>query len=136
MSTYLQGVSDYIPQIQPYQPDLNFYNNLLQTKQTQYDTNWKDLNKMYSQYYNAELTRADTAEKKDQFIKQATFNLQRVSQLDLSLEQNVNQATQVFKPLYEDKLLMKDMAYTKNFSRQKGIASALKGSINKEENEL
>lgn len=30
---------------------------------------------------------------------------------------------------------MKDMAYTKNFSRQKGIASALKGSINKEENE-
>lgn len=135
MSTYLQGVQDYIPQIQPYQPDLNFYSNLLQTKQTQYDTNWKALNKMYSQYYNAELTRADTAEKKDQFIKQATFNLQRVSQLDLSLEQNVTQATQVFKPLYEDKLLMKDMAYTKNYSRQKSKAMALKGSINKEDNE-
>lgn len=100
MSTYLQGVQDYIPQIQPYQPDLNLYNNLLQTKQTQYDTNWKALNKMYSQYYNAELSRTDTAEKKDNYIKQATFNLQRVSQLDLSLEQNVSQATQVFKPLY------------------------------------
>ena len=135
MSTYLQGVQDYIPQIQPYQPDLNLYNNLLQTKQTQYDTNWKALNKMYSQYYNAELSRTDTAEKKDNYIKQATFNLQRVSQLDLSLEQNVNQATQVFKPLYEDKLLMKDMAYTKNFNSQKGKASALKGSINKEDNE-
>lgn len=135
MSTYLQGVQDYIPQIQPYQPDLNFYSNLLQTKQSQYDNNWKALNKMYSQYYNAELTRADTAEKKDQFIKQATFNLQRVSQLDLSLEQNVTQATQVFKPLYEDKLLMKDMAYTKNFNSQKGKANALKGSINKDDNE-
>jgi hypothetical protein len=135
MSTYLQGVQDYIPQIQPYQPDLNLYNNLLQTKQTQYDTNWKALNKMYSQYYNAELSRTDTAEKKDNYIKQATFNLQRVSQLDLSLEQNVTQATQVFKPLYEDKLLMKDMAYTKNFNSQKNKASALKGSINKEDNE-
>ena len=38
MSTYLQGVTDYIPQFQPFQPDLNFYANALQTKQNQYDT--------------------------------------------------------------------------------------------------
>ena len=39
MATYLQGVQDYIPQIQPAQPDFNFYNTVLQTKQNQYDTN-------------------------------------------------------------------------------------------------
>ena len=33
MATYLQGVTDYIPDYQPFQPDLNFYNNYLQTKQ-------------------------------------------------------------------------------------------------------
>jgi hypothetical protein len=136
MSTYLQGVQDYIPQIQPYQPDLNLYANLLQTKQTQYDTNWKALNKMYSTYYNAALTRDDTTSKRDNFIKQAEFNLQRISQLDLSLEQNVTQATQIFKPFYEDKLLMKDMALTKNANYQKSIANSLKGSYQKEDREM
>jgi hypothetical protein len=128
MATYLQGVTDYIPQYQPFQPDYNFYNNILQTKQTQYDTNWKALNKMYGQYYHADLTRKDSIEKKDNYLKQIEFNLQRVSQLDLSLEQNVTQATQIFKPFYEDKGLMKDMAWTKNYSNQVGRAEGLKGS--------
>jgi hypothetical protein len=136
MATYLQGVQDYIPQIQPFQPDLNLYANLLQTKQTQYDNNWKALNKMYSTYYNAALTRDDTTAKRDNFIKQAEFNLQRISQLDLSLEQNVTQATQIFKPFYEDKLLMKDMALTKNANYQKSIANSLKGSYQKEDREM
>ena len=128
MATYLQGVTDYIPEYQPFQPDLNFYSNVLQTKQTQYDTNWKALNKMYGQYYNADLTRDENVSKKDNYLKQIEFNLQRVSQLDLSLEQNVNQATQVFKPFYEDKGLIKDMAWTKNFMNQVGRAEGLKGS--------
>lgn len=128
MATYLQGVTDYIPEYQPFQPDLNFYSNVLQTKQTQYDTNWKALNKMYGQYYNADLTRDENVSKKDNYLKQIEFNLQRVSQLDLSLEQNVNQATQVFKPFYEDKGLVKDMAWTKNFMNQIGRAEGLKGS--------
>ena len=65
MATYIQGVTDYIPQYQPFQPDYNFYSNVLQTKQTQYDTNWKALNKMYGQYYHADLTRKDSVEKKE-----------------------------------------------------------------------
>jgi hypothetical protein len=124
MATYLQGVTDYIPQFQPFQPDLNFYANVLQTKQTQYDTNWKALNKMYGQYYHADLTRDENVEKKDSYLKNIEFNLKRVSQLDLSLEQNVTQATQIFKPFYEDKGLMKDMAWTKNFNNQYGMAQS------------
>ena len=46
-------------------------------------------------------------------LTQIDFNLKRVAGLDLSLEQNVTQATQIFTPFYEDKFLMKDMAYTK-----------------------
>jgi hypothetical protein len=135
MATYLQGVTDYIPQFQPFQPDLNFYGNIMQTKQTQYDTNWKALNKMYGQYYHADLTRDDNIAKKDNYLNQIEFNLQRVSQLDLSLEQNVDQATQIFKPFYEDKGLMKDMAYTKNFMTQVGRAQGLQGSNDQKERE-
>lgn len=128
MATYLQGVTDYIPQYQPFQPDLNFYGNVLQTKQTQYDTNWKALNKMYGQYYHADLTRDENVDKKENYLKNIEFNLKRVSQLDLSLEQNVNQATQIFKPFYEDKGLMKDMAWTKNFNSQYGMAQSFKNA--------
>ena len=128
MATYLQGVTDYVPEFQPFQPDLNFYSNVLQTKQTQYDSNWQSLNKMYGQYFYADLTRDNNIKKKDELLKNMEFNLKRVSQLDLSLEQNVNQATQVFKPFYEDKNLMKDMAWTKNYNAQVGTAQALQGS--------
>jgi len=136
MATYLQGVTDFIPDYQPFQPDLNFYDNVLRTKQTQYDTNWKALNNMYGQYYNAELTRDDNIEKRDKHLKDIEFNLKRVSQLDLSLEQNVTQATQVFKPFYEDKDLVKDMAWTKNYRSQINKAMAFKGSADGERNSM
>ena len=135
MATYLQGVTDYIPDYQPFQPDLNFYSNVMQTKQTQYDTNWKALNNIYSTYYNANLTRDNNIEKKDDHLKNIAFNLKRVSQLDLSLEQNVAQAQQVFKPFYEDKGLMKDMAWTKNYDNEQLKAKSLKGSSDVKDNE-
>ena len=94
MATYLQGVTDFIPDYQPFQPDYNFYANALQTKQTQYDSNWKQLNNLYGQLYSADLTHGDNIKKKDELLKQIDFNLKRVSGLDLSLEQNVNQAMQ------------------------------------------
>lgn len=132
MATYLQGVSDYIPQFQPFQPDLNFYNNVLQTKQTQYDSNYKAINKIYGQYFYADLTHDDNIKRKDELLKNIDFNLKKISGLDLSLEQNVTQATQVFKPFYEDKYLMKDMAFTKNYNNQKGRAEGLKNSDDEE----
>lgn len=136
MATYLQGVTDFIPQFQPFQPDFNFYGNVLQTKQTQYDNNWKALNNMYSKYYYAELTRDKNVASRDAFIKDAQFNLKRISQLDLSLEQNVRQATQVFRPFYENKDLMKDMAWTKNRNAEIAGAESLRNSLDPEVNKL
>lgn len=128
MATYLQGVTDYIPDYQPFQPDYNFYANYLQTKQNQYDSNYKALSNLYGQYFYADLTRESNVKKKDVLLKQIDFNLNRVAGLDLSLEQNVNQATQIFTPFFEDKYLMKDMAYTKNFSSMYNRAQGLKMS--------
>jgi len=128
MATYLQGVTDYIPDYQPFQPDLNFYGNLLQAKQNQYDTNWQSLNNLYGQLYGADLTHELNIKKKDELLKQIDFNVKRITGLDLSLEQNVTQAMQVFKPFYEDRYLMKDMAWTKNWKNTYNSANALKNS--------
>lgn len=130
MATYLQGVTDYIPQYQPFTPNLNFYDTILKTKQNQYDSNWKQLNKIYGQYFYADLTRDDNRKKKDELIKNINFNLQRVAGLDLSLQKNVDQAVQVFTPFYQDQALMKDMAYTKNWNREYARGTGLKKSAN------
>jgi len=133
MATYLQGVTDYIPEFQPFQPDLNFYQSALQTKQTQYDKNYKALNNLYGQYFYSELTREPNVEKKDKLLKDIDFQLKKVSGLDLSLEQNVEQATQVFRPFYENKFLMKDMAWTKNYRAQKNRAEGLRMSADEKQ---
>ena len=128
MATYIQNVTDYIPQFQPFQPDFNFYANALSTKQSQYDSNFKQLNNVYGRYLNADLTREDNSAKKQELFKAIDFDLKRVSGLDLSLEENVAQATQVFKPFYEDQYLMKDMAFTKTYKRNRANAEGLKNA--------
>jgi hypothetical protein len=133
MATYLQGVTDYIPEYQPFQPDFNFYGDFLKTKQNQYDSNYKALNNLYGQYFYADLTKDSNIQKKDKLLKQIDFNLKRVAGLDLSLEQNVQQAAQIFTPFYEDKFLMKDMAYTKNFHTQYGMGMGYQSSSDREQ---
>ena len=128
MATYLQGVTDYIPDYQPFQPDFNFYANVLQTKQNQYDKNYNELNNIYSDIINAPLTHNLNKEKKDVLLRDIDNNLKKVTGLDLSLQQNVQQATQVFRPFYEDKYLMKDMAFTKNAYNVLGRANSLQTS--------
>jgi hypothetical protein len=124
MAKYPQGVSSFIPQYQPYQVDFNYVNNVLATKQDQYDKNWRSINKVYGQLYYADLTHAESIKKKDQIEKQIDFNLKRVAGLDLSLDQNATQALQIFKPFYEDSNLMYDMAFTKNAKMQKSTGQS------------
>jgi hypothetical protein len=125
MGTYLQGVQSIIPSIQPHDNGLNMVANLLQLKQSQYDSNYKQLNKMYGQFYYADLTRDDNIKRRDATVQQIDLDLKRIAGLDLSLEQNVQQASQIFKPFYEDGALMKDMAWTKNFNNTLGTAEGL-----------
>ena len=70
MATYPQGVSSFIPDYQPYEPDLNFTANVLQLKQTQYDQNWSKLNNIYGQIVNAPLSHAESAKRRSNTMKQ------------------------------------------------------------------
>ena len=128
MATYLSGATDYIPEIQPFQPNLNLMANVLQTKQSKYDSNHKAINNVYSQLVYADLSREDNQERRNELVEAIDFNLKKVAGMDLSLSQNVRQAKQLFTPFYEDKYLMKDIAFTKNYRTQRLQADSYKNS--------
>jgi len=134
MATYPQGVSNFIPDYQPYQPDFNFTANVLQLKQTQYDQNWQRLNNIYGQILNAPLTHGESVKRRDNTLKRIDFDLKRITGLDLSLEQNVQQATQLFRPFYEDKNLMKDMVFTKNAGFERALGEGKRISTDEKVN--
>ena len=134
MATYPQGVSTFIPDYQPYQPDFNFAANVLQLKQTQYDQNWQRLNNIYGQILNAPLTHDESVKRRDNTLKRIDFDLQRITGLDLSLEQNVQQATQLFRPFYEDKSLMRDMVFTKNVGFERALGEGKRVSTDEKIN--
>lgn len=133
MANYPQGVTSFIPDYQAYQPDFNFTANVLQLKQTQYDQNWQKLNNIYGQILNAPLTHDESAKRRDNTFKRIDFDLKRITGLDLSLEQNVQQAVQLFRPFYEDASLMKDMAFTKNASYEKAFGEGKRYSTDENE---
>lgn len=133
MATYLSGLTDYIPQFQPFTPDLNIYQSVMQQKQSQYDSAYNSINKIYGKYFYAPLSHSENQKTRDEVMKTIDFDLKRISSLDLSLEQNVNVAAQVFKPFYENQYLMKDMAFTKNYMTERGRAENLKLSTDVEQ---
>lgn len=132
MATYLQGETGIIPSIQPFDPNLNLISTVLKNKDTQFDNNFKQLNKIYNSYVFADLTRADNLQRRDGLVKQIDLDLKRMATLDLSQEKNVNQAIRVFAPLYEDPYIMDDMARTKNYKAARSGALALNQSKDKE----
>jgi|694.fasta_scaffold22276_3 hypothetical protein len=132
MATYLKGSRDYIPQIQPFQPDFNFYNAVLQTKESQYQAGYDKLSKLYDTLLNSELSRDINIERRNKFFQQIGNDIKKISSLDLSLEQNVDAAYNVFKPFINDKNVVKDMAWTKTYNKALGKSEYFKNCTSEE----
>ena len=118
MATYLPGVTDYIPQIQPFVPDYNFLSNILQTKQSRYDEANKQVSQFYGKLLYSPMTREDNIKTRDEFFKTVDTELKKLSGIDLSLQQNQDYALNIFKPFYENKNIIKDMTWTRNRDNQ------------------
>jgi len=113
MATYIKGVTDYIPQIQPFRPDFNFYQNVLARKQQQYDQGWSKVNSLYNSLLNAPMTNPQNVATRDDFFKRAEFEIKRLSGVDLSNPTNIDAAYKLFKPYYSDENIIHDMSNTK-----------------------
>jgi hypothetical protein len=118
MATYINGVTDYIPQIQSFQPDLNFYGNVMQTRQGKYDAGKKKVSDLYGSLLYAPMSRDTNIKRRDEFFKVIDNDIKRISGMDLSLEQNQDAAMGVFKGFYDDKFMINDMVKTKNYQSQ------------------
>ena len=126
MATYLPGVTDYIPRIQPFVPDFNFYSNALQTKQAQYDAGYEKISSVYGTLLNSEMSRTDNINRRDEFFTKIDNDIKKISGLDLSKDQNVKAAGKIFQPLIDDKFIQRDIAFTKNYRRELDRAEGFK----------
>lgn len=118
MATYIPQITDYIPQLQPFQPDYNFLGNMLQTKQSQYDKGYHEVNRAYTTLLNSPMSRESNIKRRDEFFKVINSDIKRISGLDLSRQENVDAANKVFKGFYEDKYMVNDMVKTKQYFEQ------------------
>jgi hypothetical protein len=123
MATYIKGVTDYIPVLEAFKPDYKFLSDVLTVRQDRYDTNYKQLNNLYSKVVHAPLSREDNQEQRDQYANTLSNGLKQVSGLDLSLQQNADVAKGLFKPFFEDKAVVKDMAFTKVYQKEMQLAN-------------
>jgi len=124
MATYLPGITDYIPQIQPFQPDWNFYQGALQFKQSRYDAAYEQVSNLYGSIINAPLTRDDNANTRDEFFRVINQDIKKLAGLDLSKVQNLESAKGLFNQILDDKHFKYDLMFTKNWMSevQKGEA--------------
>jgi hypothetical protein len=132
MASYIVGLTDYIPQAQPFTPDYNFLGNVLQTKQSRYDSAHKQLNKMYGTLLYSPMLREDNIQQRDQFFKMIDQDIKKMAGLDLSLQQNVDAASNVFTSLYDNKNIVKDMTFTKQYQNQLSIAENYRNCLDQE----
>lgn len=128
MATYVPGSKTYAREFKPFTPDYKFLSSVLDVRQDRYDTNYKQLSDLYGKVVYADLSRQDTRDIRDQYANKLSPKIQQISGMDLSLRQNVDAAKGLFKPFYEDDLIVKDLVYTKAFKKNVQLAQAFKDS--------
>ena len=130
MATYIQGITDYIPKLQPFQPDFNFFQKALETKQGQYDAGYAKLSATYGQLLNSELLREPNKERRNEFFTGIDNEIKRLSGVDLSLPENVDQASKLFQPLINNDYFRADLSFTKTYMNEKKKSKAQRDNPN------
>mgnify|MGYP003418211603 CR=1 FL=1 len=133
MATYIPGVTDYIPQIQPFEPDYNFYQQALTFRQSKHDAAREQLSTLYGSLLNSDLTRDDNIQSRDNFFKTIEQDIKKMSGMDLSKSQNTHAATSIFNQMLDNKNIVKDMNWTKRFQNETKRAQGFKNCKNPED---
>lgn len=118
MATYIPNITDVFPEPYIYKPDLAFFDKMLQRKTALYEQGVAKARSAWESVYNAPLTNKYNIEIRDQYIKQARQNLQKMAGVDFSQAQNVAAARNIFSPFWEDNFLVKDTQLTKAYQNE------------------
>lgn len=133
MATYINGVTDYVPQIQQFTPDYNFNQSVLTVKQQKYDQGLQQVSSLYGSALDMDLTRDDNQIKKQEFFKDIDKGIKKLAGLDLSLRQNIEQAYGLFNQFLNDKEIQHDAMFTKVSKDELQKAQAFKNCLNPDE---
>jgi hypothetical protein len=101
-------------------------------KQTQYDTNRKKISDLYGSLLNSPMTRDSNIAARDEFFQSIDYEIKKLSSVDLSLQENVDQAANLFTSLYDNKNIVKDMMWTKNYQNEMARADGFKNCVDPE----
>lgn len=126
MATYLPNVTDFIPDIQPFQPDWSVIDKTMRLKQGRYDQNYSALQNTYSSLLNIPQLKQDQIDKRDKFLKKAFQNIGDLASVDLSLPENIASAKNVFAPLYNDTEFLGNASISKHYNQQEQFAESLR----------
>ena len=118
MSTYINGVTTYIPQIQPSDVNLAVESQYANFRLQKHDAAKKQLSDLYGSLLNSPLSRQDNIDARDKFFEAIEGQVKKISGMDLSLDQNVQQAASIFNQLLDDKYILKDMSWTRNYENE------------------
>jgi hypothetical protein len=133
MATYFEGGVDYFPKQTLFTPNWNLVQNVLETKQSQYDKGFEKIRSLATSMMNSPMLNEQAKERRDQYMKVAEDSLKNLPNLDLSLYQNVSAATNVFKPVYDDQYITSDIYKARTQSAEVKRGLALRDSDKEEE---
>lgn len=90
-----------------------------------YNQGFAELSSKYSSLAK-NLTNPYNSKVRNQFLQEAQNELKNLSAMDLSQQQNVQTATNVFTPLYGNQNVMGDLAVTAHWDQQEQIAESFR----------
>lgn len=135
MAQYLPYIPETIPEPALYKPDFNFFDRMLQRKQSMFEQGLGRVRSAYTSVLNAQLSNKHNIPLRDQYIKNAQEQLTKLSSSDLSLMENVNAAESIYAPFWQDKFIVQDAAMTKGYQAEMQKLMSWKDSPKLEERE-
>ncbi len=136
MATYVPGVPQYFPKLEPFTPDYKFLSSVLDSRTDRYNKNYKAVNDLYSKVVYGNLSREDTKSIRNQYAENLGPKLQQVSGMDLSMAQNTEAAKSLFKPFFEDDLIVKDLVTTRQYQNEMSYVNQLQNSPDRQQREM
>ncbi len=133
MSTFIPSLTDSIPQLEQYKPNIGFFQQQLQRKSQQYEQGYSQVKSAYDSILNAPLSDEANVATRETYLKQAQDNLKNLSSVDLSNQSNVDQANNVFAPFWQDQFLLKDATFTKSIQGEMARGMQLRDSKDKDQ---
>jgi len=109
-------------------PDFGAIGTLLQRRSAMYEQGFNQIKAANDSIVNAPLTNQNNEVLRTQYLQQAQQRLKDISSMDLSEGKNVDEAQSVFAPFWQDKFMLKDMAYTKQAQSEMSKAFAARDS--------